>query len=222
MKKRKNFAILRGAAAVVLALLLLVLTGFGAFRLMAGPETVTDSRALQNGAYVRVDLSYVMDVIGVEKNSAGAITAYYAAAPVGDQFVTIRFPASDAEHMLALEEATDAYLQGRAASIPFHMTVSGAARHMTEDTAALMAQWFGENATWMSQAGVITAVTNYGDYLSGVMIDTAGIGSVSVTAAVTAAVIAAALLIYAVAEFVLAGLGRYDKPRKKKEEDAHG
>ncbi len=220
MKKRKNMAVLRGTAAVVLAVLLLALTGFGAFRLMAGPEAVTDGAELKNGAYVSARLTYVMDIIGVEKNGSGGIKAYYAAAPIGDKFVAVRFPASDAEHLLELEEATDDFLQGRAAVIPFFMTVSGAVRPLTEDTAAILSEWFSENAGWMSQAGVITAVENYGDYLSGLMIDTGGIGSVSVGMAVTAAVLAALLLVYAVAEFILIGLGRYDKPRRK--EDAHG
>lgn len=221
MKKRKNFAVCRGVAAVVLAVLLLACTGFGAFRLLGDPEPVTDSAQLQNGMYVRAELTYVMDIVGVERNGGGAVKAYYAVAPIGDQFVVIRFPASDAENVTALEEATDAYLQGKAVSIPFYMTVTGAARNMDEDTAALLAQWFSDNAGWMSQAGVISAIENYGDYLSGVMIDISGIGSVSVTAAIAAGIAAAALIIYAVAEFTLIGLGRYDKPRKKRE-DAHG
>ena len=215
MKKRKNLAILRGAAAVVIAVVLLAATGFGALRLLAGPTPVTQGAELQNGAYVSADLTYVMDVIGVEYGSAGTARAYHAVAPVGDQFVMIRFPASDSENMMTLEEATDAYLQGRDPSLPFRLGISGAARHLDEDAAALLAQWFSDNAGWMSQAGVIAAIDNYGDYLSGVMIDTTGIGGVSVTAAVTAAVLAGLFLVYAVVEFVLVGTGFYTKPRGK-------
>ena len=213
MQKRKNAALLRAAAAVVIAVILLAATGFGAVRLMAGPERVEQGAELKNGAYVSADLTYVMDVIGVERDGRGTGKAYHAVAPVGNTFVLIRFPASDSANMMTLEEATDAYLTGESPSMPFRLGVSGAARTMDEDAAALLAQWFNENAGWMSRTGVITAVENYGTYLSGVMIDTAGIGGVSVTAAVAVGIAAGALLVYAAAECVLVGRGYYDKKR---------
>lgn len=215
MKKRKKFARFRGAAAVVLAVLLLSVTGFGATRMLGGPEPVTDGKELKNGAYVSASLTYVMDVIGVEKNGAGGTAAYYAVAPIGDVFVTIRFPAPDAENMMTLEDATDDYLTGISPTLPFRLTVSGAVKHLTEEEAGLLARWFEENAAWMSRAGVITAVENYGDYLSGVMIDAGGIGTVSKGLAAAAGIAAAALMVYAAAEFTLAGAGVYDRPRKK-------
>lgn len=213
MKKRKTNAALRAVIAVAAAVILLAVTGFGAFRLMGGPDPVTQGAELRNGAYISADLTYIMDVIGVER-SGDSVKAYYAVAPIGDQFVMIRFPASDSESMMALEDATDAYLTGQSPTLPYRLGITGAARNMDEGTAALLAQWFSDNAGWMSQAGVISAIENYGDYLSGVMIDTAGIGNVSVTFAVAAAVLAGLLLVYAVAEFTLIGTGFYAKPRR--------
>lgn len=220
MKSRRNLALVRATAAVVLAVLLLALTGCGALRLLGDPDPVTDAAELKNGAYAGAELPYIMDIIGVEKSGSGRITGYYAVAPLGDSFVTVRFPASDAENMRALEQATDAFLQGDAMSIPYFLTVSGGVKNLSEDEEALLSQWFSDNASWMSQSGVISAVENYGDYLSGRMIDTGSVAGVSVGAAVAAGAAAALLLIYAVVELVLVGLGTYDKPRKGRR--AHG
>jgi len=216
MKDRKTMAIWGAICALALAVLLLACTGFGAFRLLRGPETVTEGEILEDGAYVSVDLAFVMDVIGVERNASGTETAYYAVSPVGDTFVLVRFPASDAENMRTLEDATDAYLQGQSRTLPFRLGVTGAARNMDEDTAELLARWFNENGSWMSQAGVIAAVEDYGTYLSGIEIDSGYVGGVPAGLAGAAGIAAAVLTVGAVAAFIVAGTGKIDASRKKR------
>ena len=215
MKQRKNAAILRAVAAVVIAAALMAATGFGAFRLMSEPEIVTQGAELVNGAYVSVDITHVMAVVGVEKNSGGQAKAYYAAVPIGDQFVAVRFPASDSEDMMRLVDATDDYLHGRNDSMPFHLIVTGAVREIDEETSSVLNRWFSENLESMIESGMLLPINNYGNYLSGLVIDTGSVGHVSVGTAVAAAILAAALVIYAVVEFVLVGMGVYAGPRKK-------
>lgn len=215
MKDRKKTAIWCAVIAVALAAVLLAGTGFGAFRLLRGPETVTDGKTLEDGTYVRADLPYVMDVVGVERNASGAETAYYAAAPIGDIFVLIRFPASDAENMMALEDATDAYMQGGSSSLPFRLGVTGAARELDDDAKEILVRWFNENAEWMSQAGVLAAVEDYSIYLSPIGIDAGHVGGVSAGLAAAAGIAAAVLIAAAVVLFVLAGTGKLDAPRKE-------
>lgn len=205
MKKRKNQALLRAVIAVVIALVLLACTGFGVFRLMAGPETVAQGADLRDGTYVSVDLPYIMDVMGVEKNSGGEVTAYYATAPVGDQFVLIRFPVSEIENVHLLENATDAYLRGDNDKLPFHLTVTGAAHALDEDTSALLAQWFSENTGWMSQSGVISQNYDYETYLCRVMIESGSVAGVPAWAALAAGIAAGVLVLYAAAELIFAG-----------------
>jgi hypothetical protein len=218
MKERKNTAVWCAVIAVALAVIMLAVTGFGAFRLLRGAEAVADGKDLEAGAYVKADLTHVMDVVGVEKNASGAETAYYAVSPVGDTFVLVRFPASDAENMMALEKATEAYLRGESSELPFRLGVVGAVREMDEDTAELLARWFNENADWMRQAGVITEVEDYGTYLSGRMIESGRVANVSVPLAAAAGIAAALLTAGAVAVFILAGTGRLDRPAGKRED----
>lgn len=219
MKERKNTAVWCAVIAVALAVLMLAVTGFGAFRLLRGAEAVADGKDLEAGTYVKAELTHVMDVVGVEKNASGTETAYYAVSPVGDTFVLVRFPASDAENMMALEKATEAYLRGESSALPFRLGVAGAVRDMDEDTAELLARWFNENAGWMRQAGVITEVEDYGTYLSGRMIESGRVANVSVPLAAAAGIAAALLTAGAVAVFILAGTGRLDRPAGKREDE---
>ena len=215
MKDRKTTAIWCAVIAAALAAVLLACTGFGAFRLVRGPETVTDGKTLEAGAYVSVDLPYVMDIVGVERSASGAETAYYAAAPVGDVFVLFRFPASDAENMTALEKATDAYMQGESSTLPFRLGVTGTARELDDDAKEILVRWFNENAEWMSKAGVLAAVEDYSIYLSAVGIDSGRAGGVPAALAAAAGIAAAVLIAAAVVLFILAGTGRMDAKKKK-------
>ena len=215
MKERQTAAVWCAVIAVVLAAVLLACTGFGAFRLPGGPKEVTDGNALEDGAYVSVDIRHVMDVVGVERSASGAETAYYAVAPVGDVFVLVRFPASDAESMMALEDATDAYMQGDASTMPFHMIVTGQARELNDDSKEILVRWFNENAEWMSRAGVFAAVEDNSIYLSAVGIEAGRIGGTSVGLAAAAGVAAVVLIAAAVVLFIAAGTGGSTAQRKK-------
>ena len=216
MKERKTTAMWCAVIAAALAAVLLACTGFGAFRLLRGPIETADGKTLEAGSYVSVDLQHVLDVVGVERGASGAETAYYAAAPVGDIFVLIRFPASDAESMMALEAATDAYMQGESSSMPFHMIVAGEARELDDDAKEILVRWFNENAEWMSRAGILAAVEDYSIYLSPVGIEAGRAGNVSAGLAAAAGIAAAVLLAAAVVLFILAGTGKLDRQKNGK------
>lgn len=216
MQKEKRAALLRATIAVVAAFAILWATGFAAVTILRGPRTVQDGDELSAGEYITTDLIYIMDVCGVEKKAADVPVGYYAVAPVGNKFVIVRFPASDRADIEALESATMAFMRGEQTSVGFHMIVSGTSRRTTEEESALLERWFSENGTWMSRLRVISAVDDYSTYLSDVAVSTGYLGSLSFGAAYALSGLAVALLLYAVAELVLAGLGRYDKKKDKK------
>lgn len=207
--KKRTFAILRAVAATVLAAGLLFATGFAPGLLLREPETVADGSELKNGAYVGAELTYIMDFCGVERGPLGRARAYYAVAPLGNKFVVVRFPAADLDNADALRKATQAFLRGESPTMDFSLSVSGMVTNMDGDLAQLFADWFNENGAWMSRAGVISEVSNYGEYLSGMVIDTGRVGNVSRPAAVGMSVGAAALIVYAAAELCLVGTGKY-------------
>ncbi len=217
MHNKRGFAILRAAAAVVAAAVILFATGFAIARVIRGGETVTDTSALVNGAFVEIDAVFIMDIVGEERNAGGDITAYYAIVPVGDQFVTVRFPASWQDSIVTLRDASMAYLTGESSTMPYHILVTGTGRTLTDESVAqLTVDWFNENGARMVESGVIAEVDDYSVYLCPVLLDADRVGNVSVTAAVTLSVIAGVLLVYAVVEFTLVGVGVYGKKESRR------
>ena len=215
MGKRKIFAVIRGAAAVVLSFALLWITGFAVMEIIRGSVVIEDGDELHAGEYVSADLTYIMDVCGVERRADGSAKAYFAVAPVGNKFVIVRFPASAYENVTALEAATMAFLRGEQTSIDFHMPVSGTSKHAPDEAVLLLEQWFEDNGTWMSRAGVIGTVEDYSVYLSDIMIDT-GRFRLSYAWTMVWSCASVALLLYGAAEFILAGAGVYDDKKPKK------
>ena len=216
MEKKTVFALARIGAAALAAVILLACSGWAFVCLLGSPETITQGEELEDGKYVAADVGFIMDICGVERDKkSGEPVAYFAVAPVGDQFVLIRFPAKDYDTYAALESETMGYLYGTQSGFSFHLNVTGMARGLDETSAALLSEWFAENGSWMSRSGLIAAVENYGTYLSGYMIDTGRVGSVTRGAGAAMSVIAAALIVYAAAEAVVLCVRKHEKPEKK-------
>ncbi len=216
MEKREKILLAASFAAAILAVILLAASGLGGFRALAGAKTVTEGAELTAGQYVEADLAYIMDVIGVERKADGSAAAYYAVAPIGNQFVVIRFPASDYENMTLLEEASAAYLRGDTRSMDFHLVVTGEVRALDDATAALLVDWFNSNAEWMSRAGAIAAVEDYGVYLSRLMVASGRVGGFSYGASVTMTVVSVLALAAAAGGFVYLGTGRAGGKKRKR------
>ncbi len=224
MKRRKTFAICRAVAAVVAAFALAAGSGFSFVTLLRQPVTLEEGADMQSGTYVEADLFYIMDICGVERTQSGKAVAYYAVAPIGNSFVLVRLPASDYDDILLMETETMSFLKGESSSMSHHLTVTGAVVKTDAAGTALLQQWFEDNAEWMSDSGVIAAVEDYSVYLGGYTIESGRVSyNLSYSAALIMNLAALALLLYAVVEFVLVGMGVYSRERgknKKKEKPA--
>lgn len=220
--KKKTFALIRAAAAVAAAVILLACSGFAFVDLLGSPQAVDDGSQLSDGDYVQADLAYIMDICGVEKTESGKEVAYYAIAPIGNEFVVIRFPASEYDSVLVLKGDTLNFLKGQSDSMSFHILVTGKTVETPVSVDRLLTQWFSENAEWMSQSGVIGAVEDYSQYLCAYTIEADRAGSVSYGAAVAMSVIALILVVYAVVELVCILAGVYNKKPGGKGKKAAG
>jgi hypothetical protein len=215
MKNKKTFALARAVTAVILAVVLLGCTGFAFVDLLGGADQVTQGSDLIAGDYVTADLTYIMNVCGVEKTASGKEVAYYAVAPVGNQFAIIRFPASEFDTMTDLATDTMNFLEGVSSSMNFHLIVTGTAAQTDDTTAALLSQWFEDNASWMSQSGVISAVDDYSSYLCPVMIQADQVGSTGYNTALALSILALVLVVYAVVEVICLATGVYSEKKEK-------
>ena len=214
MKEKKTLALARMITALVLAALLAGLMGTALGALLRGPEPVEDAENLAESAYVRVEAGFVMDVIAVEKNSAGEAVAYYAVSPIGNTFGVARYPAADLESIIAMEEATRSFLQGET-EMDIYITVTGTVEPMDETVSELFVEWFEENEDWMTVSGVIGATEDYSSYLSPLVIDASRIGPRDRTAALVCSLLIVLLVVYAAVEAVLVTRGVYNRPQKK-------
>jgi len=218
MKKDKIFALCRMGVALVVAVVLLAVTGFGFVYPMAGAVEVTDGTELAGNKYVSVDLKYIMTVCGEDVKADGTAVAYYAIAPVGDQFVILRFGAQAHGDVQTLAEATMDYLSGESSVMRVHMPVRGMAAPADAAVQELLSQWFEANKDWMSAAGVVGPEPKAEDYLCGQMIrvDMAGTMSIDYTAALS--VLALLMVIYAIIELCFMLWGRKEPAKAEKKE----
>lgn len=220
MMNKKTFAWTRAALALVLAVVFLAVTGFAFVDMLSGPASINNGAMIENGAYLEADVTFVMDIVGVEKNAAGKEVAYYAVSPVGSSFAVLRYPAADFENVSALEEETQQFLQGESLTMDFHMIVTGVAKPANDTVSGLLAEWFAENVDWMVAAGVISQEDDYSAYLSPYVIKAGAVGSMAYAPALVLTVLAALLVVYAILEAVLVLSGVYSKkPQKKQKKD---
>lgn len=218
MKKDKIFALCRMGVALVIAVVLLAVTGFGFVYPLAGAVEVTDGAELADNKYVSTDLKYIMTVCGEEVKADGTAVAYYAIAPVGDQFVILRFGAQAHGDVQTLAEATMDYLSGESSIMRVHMPVRGMAAPADAAVQALLSQWFEANKDWMSAAGVVGPEPMAEDYLCGQMIRVDMAGTMSIDYTVALSVLALLMVIYAIIELCFMLWGRKEPAKAEKKE----
>ena len=218
MKKDKIFALCRMGVALVVAVVLLAVTGFGFVYPMAGAMEVTDGTELAGNKYVSTDLKYIMTVCGEEVKADGTAVAYYAIAPVGDQFVILRFGAQAHGDVQTLAEATMDYLSGESSIMRVHMPVRGMAAPADAAVQELLSQWFEANKDWMSAAGVVGPEPKAEDYLCGQMIRVDMAGTMSIDYTVALSVLALLMVLYAIIELCFMLWGRKESPKAEKKE----
>ena len=218
MKKDKIFALCRMGVALVVAVVLLAVTGFGFVYPMAGAMEVTDGTELAGNKYVSTDLKYIMTVCGEEVKADGTAVAYYAIAPVGDQFVILRFGAQANGDVQTLAEATMDYLSGESSVMRVHMPVRGMAAPADAAVQELLSQWFEANKDWMSAAGVVGPEPKAEDYLCGQMIRVDMAGTMSIDYTVALSVLALLMVLYAIIELCFMLWGRKESPKAEKKE----
>ena len=218
MKKEKIFALCRMGVALVIAVVLLAVTGFGFVPMLTDPVEVTDGTQLADSSYVSCDLRYVMTVCGEEVKENGDVVAYYAIAPIGNRFVVLRFPAELHSDVLSMTDATLAYLGGESSVMKIHMPVEGMVSQGSVAVYSLLSQWFESNKEWMSNAGVVGASPLAEDYLVSEVIEVDRLGALSGEYTVALSVLALLLVVYAVVELCFMGKKKETAAKAEKKE----
>lgn len=217
-KKEKNmgliFAAVRAALALVLAFVLVLVSGFAFVYQLGGATAVTDGAQLEGKRYVSADVKWVMDVVGTETSKAtGKTLYYYVVAPIGNRFALLRVDAGQLEDVKALKEETTALLVGESKAMTIHLPVSGMVAPAEQGAFSLLSSWFNKNIGWMTIAGVVGADPSAADYLVDecILVDQVGARSEGVSALLSIGALLCVL--YAAVELVLMAVGHYRQSR---------
>ena len=208
---RLRHALIRLAAAVLAAVLLLAVSGFGVFKLLGSGRTFDSIAEVQPGDYVEQEVYLILDYFASGYRGDN-ITEKYAVVPIDGQMVAFRFPSRWFESADTILNNTLGLFSGTVYSIDQYILVTGTVKSMPEDVSSQLYSWFGENKEQMEQLGLIQEVEDYADVLPDVMVYVDTVGSMSVGWVIALSVVAALCLIYAIIVLVRIARKKYGKP----------
>ena len=183
---RVKKATIRLIAALLAAVVLLAVSGFGVFKMLGTPKSLTPdysdmsvdvegsgepepvSAGAQVGDYVEHEVFLVLKNFA-EGYRGDTVRERYGVVPIDGKLVTFRFPQRWLESEQAIVDATQELLNGVAQYIDKYIIVRGTVQTLPENVSAELYSWFAENQEWMQQAGLISsdqdAAASLADYM---------------------------------------------------------
>lgn len=206
--KKRNAAVLRALCAVLAALVLLAVTNFSVFRLLAGPRPLEAVTEADLGVYTSKNIDYILDFYA-EEARGDTVTGWYAVVPQGDMLVTYLLPRGYFDAAETVLYDTTEWLNGRLEARTRYFTAAGAVSRLDEAAEERLYQWFEEASGQLRAAGVIGESEDYADHLSPYVVRVGQIGGMGVPAVWALSAAAALCAAYAIALAVRLGMGKY-------------
>lgn len=160
VKTRKNdparvrMAHRRLGAALLGALLLLVITGFGFVTLLRGGQSIETIGTVRPGDYVRQDVDVILDNIAMGYRGE-TVKEVYGVAPVNGKLYVFCFPKRWFASEAAVRQQTDAWLGAEIEQTDTYLRVSGTAKEIPDDVAAKARAWLARNEEAMRSVNLI-------------------------------------------------------------------
>lgn len=211
-------------AALVATVVLLAVSGFGVFKMLGTPKSLTaDSLSMltaegsaeeeapagaQIGDFVQHEVNLILKNFA-EGYRGDTVRERYAVVPVQGKLVTFRFPQRWLESEQAIVDATQELLNGTAQYIDKYIVVRGTVQTLPEDVSGELYSWFADNQEWMQQAGLISAEQDAAASLADYMVSVDTAGKLPFSAIVALTVAAGLCLLYALYELIRILAGGY-------------
>lgn len=211
-------------AALIAAVVLLTVSGFGVFKMLGTPKSLTaDSLSMlavegsaeeeapagaQIGDFVQHEVNLILKNFA-EGYRGDTVRERYAVVPVQGKLVTFRFPQRWLESEQAIVDATQELLNGTAQYIDKYIVVRGTVQTLPEDVSGELYSWFADNQEWMQQAGLISAEQDAAASLADYMVSVDTAGKLPFSAIVALTVAAGLCLLYALYELIRILAGGY-------------
>jgi hypothetical protein len=219
--KRRSRAILRGAAGICLALILLLVSGFGIIKVLRGPEAALEIDGMAPGTYVSTGVAAVMDFY-CEGYRGDKTLNLYAIVPEGDRYVTVIFPKRYFDSAGTIKENTYDLINGVISEVSQYVYVEGTVETLSEDALTKMYDWYSLNRSWMEEAGLVPVVEDVADVLSETAIRVDYIGHMNYVWVYILTTLALLSLLYGEIVLVRVALGKYTTQAPEKEESPQG
>ena len=214
---RAKKAWIRLVAALVAAVVLLAVSGFGVFKMLGTPKSLmVDWSAMmpaegsaepepaagaQLGDYVEHEVNLILSNFA-EGYHGDTVRERYAVVPVNGQLVAFCFPQRWLESEQAIADATQNLLNGIEQYIDKYIVVRGTVKALPEKVSAELYSWFGENQEWMTAAGLIQETDDASHVLADYMVEVDAVGSFNVGAVLALTAAAGLCLLYALYELI--------------------
>ncbi len=209
---RKKRARLRCACAALLALILLVSSGFAFLKLVRGSAYRADPTALAPGDYVTTNVDLILGYAAEGYGPSGVTKTLYAVVPYDGRLAVVVLPRRYFPSAETVRRETEAFLGGALQEIDSYILVTGTGQALSEAEAGLFYDWFGENKDRLRALGLVPeGEEDYAHILSDTALRADRVGRVSTAAALTLTGLAWLLLIYAAVVLLRLSLGRYEQ-----------
>ena len=216
---RVKKATTRLIAALLAALVLLAVSGFGIFKMLGTPGSLTadysdmsydvegsaepepEKTGAQVGDYVEHEVNLILKNFA-EGTRGGTVRERYAVVPVQGKLVAFRFPQRWFASEQAIVDATQELLNGAAQYIDKYIVVRGTVQQLPEDVSGELYSWFADNQAWMQQGGLISSEQDAAASLADYMVSVDSVGKLPIGAVVGLTAAAGLCLLYALYELI--------------------
>ena len=216
---RVKKATTRLIAALVAALVLLAVSGFGIFKMLGTPGSLTadysdmsydvegsaEPEPVKTGAQVGDFVEHEVNLIlknFAEGTRGGTVRERYAVVPVQGKLVAFRFPQRWLESEQAVVDATQDLLNGVGQYIDKYIVVRGTVQALPEAVSGELYSWFADNQEWMQQGGLISSEQDAAASLADYMVSVDTVGKLPFGAVIGLTAAAGLCLLYALYELI--------------------
>ncbi len=215
---RVKKAWIRLICAVLAAVVLLAVSGFGIFKMIGPAGSLLDSQlsALepagsgeaepvstgpQTGDYVEHEVNIILGNFAEGFRGDTAVERY-GVIPVNGELVAFCFPQRWLASEKTVADSTQDIINGVSYDLDKYIIVRGTVEPLSESVAEQLYSWFGENQEWMTQMGLTPETDDAAEILADYVVHVDQVGRLPMAWVVGLSAAAGVCLLYALYELI--------------------
>ena len=215
---RVKKAWIRLICAVLAAVVLLAVSGFGVFKMLAAPKSLAAedlalvepagsgeaepvSAGPQTGDFVEHEVNIILGNFAEGFRGDTAVERY-GVVPVSGRLVAFCFPQRWLASEKTIADSTQDIINGVAYDLDKYIIVRGTVEPLSESVAEQLYSWFGENQEWMTQMGLTAETDDAAQILADYVVHVDQVGRLPMAWVVGLSAAAGVCLLYALYELI--------------------